>query len=221
MPATCKDIDALIADLARAQLRADAFNQYGPHESDDASKAIRRANLRLYCRAMARRQPRSLLVMEAPGYRGCRLTGIPVTSRKIMLESLPGLGIFGVDQGYRDVDEPGFEKVYGEQSATIVWGALAGLEALPMIWNAFPFHPRRAGQPLSNRKPRKAEIQLGGSFLRRVFEIWRIEQVIAVGNVAHESLLALGLPCPKLRHPAHGGKGDFLRGLAAELSAPA
>ena len=215
MPATDHDIDELIRDLSGARPSADAFNEYAP---GNANNAIRRANLRLYLRAMAEKSPRTLLVMEAPGFRGCRLTGVPVTSRKVLLEGLPALRIFGAQAGYRDVADAGFERVYGEQSATIVWNTLAQLQALPLIWNAFPFHPHQAGQPLSNRKPRKSETELGAAFLLRVISLWRIQQVIAVGNVAHQTLGDLGIACGKVRHPAHGGKNDFVAGLSALLS---
>lgn len=215
MPPADQDIDAFIRDLSRAQLSADVFNEYAP---DDKNNAIRRANLRLYMRAMAQRAQRTLLVMEAPGYRGCRLTGIPVTSRKVLLEGLPALGIFGAEAGYRDVNDSGFERVYGEQSATIVWGTLAQLQALPFIWNTFPFHPHKAGQPLSNRKPRQVETEQGAAFLLRLLELWRFQHVIAVGNVAYETLGKLGIERHKLRHPAHGGKNDFVAGLSALLS---
>ena len=208
-------IDALIHDLSIAQLPGDAFNEYAP---GDVNNAIRRSNLRLCLRAMAARPPRTLLLMEAPGYRGCRLTGVPVTSRKVLLEGLPALNIFGREAGYRDVADEGFERVYGEQSATIVWTALSGLGALPMIWNTFPFHPHKAGKPLSNRKPRAPEIELGVVFLRRVLALWGFERVIAVGNVAFETLCDEGIACQKLRHPAHGGKKDFVAGLSDLLS---
>ena len=209
------DIDAFIRDLSLARLDEDAFNEYAPRGADNA---IRRANLRLYLRAMAARAPRTLLVMEAPGYRGCRLTGVPVTSRKVLLEGVPALRIFGVDAGYRDVSDVGFERVYGEQSATIVWETLARLDALPVIWNTFPFHPHQAGRPLSNRRPRKAETELGAAFLLRLLALWRFERIIAVGNVAYETLGKLGVDCHKVRHPAQGGKNDFVAGLSALLS---
>lgn len=215
MSPTALDIDAFIRDLSLARLPADAFNEYAP---GDADNAIRRANLRLYLRAMAGRVPRTLLVMEAPGYRGCRLTGVPVTSRKILLEGVPALRIFGADDGYRDVADAGFERVYGEQSATIVWGTLAQLDALPLIWNTFPFHPHQAGRPLSNRKPRKAETELGAAFLLRLLALWRFKQVIAVGNVAYETLGQLEVARHRVRHPAHGGKHEFVAGLRALLS---
>ncbi|MCY3779656.1 MAG: uracil-DNA glycosylase [Chloroflexi bacterium] len=216
MPPSKKQIDALLVDLSFTRLAtADAVNQYAPGDEDNA---IRRANLRLYLRAMSERKSAALLLMEAPGYRGCRLTGIPVTSRKVMLEGLPALNMFGADAGFRDVSDSGFEAVYGEQSATIVWGALADLKTLPFIWNTFPFHPHKAGQSLSNRKPRRSEIELGSAFLLRVLELWRFDTVIAVGNVAQETLVAQGIDCAKVRHPAHGGKKDFVAGLKALLS---
>ncbi len=211
-------IEALIADLASAQMPADAFNQYG---LGDENNAIRRSNLRLYLRLMAARSPRTLLLLEAPGYRGCRLTGVPVTSRKVLLGGLPALGIFGRGEGFRDVADVGFERVYGEQSATIVWGALSAMGALPLIWNTFPFHPHKPGQALSNRKPRAGEIALSLEFLRRALALSRYEQVIAIGNVAHETLCAAGIACHKVRHPAHGGKQDFVAGLSKLLSADA
>ena len=198
-----------------ARLSADVCNEYAP---GDANNAIRRENLRLYLREMAARETTTLLVMEAPGYRGCRLTGVPVTSRKVLLEGVPALHVFGAEAGYRDAADTGFERVYGEQSATIVWGALAQLGALPMIWNTFPFHPHSAGRPLSNRRPRKTETALGAVFLKRVLSLWRFRQVAAVGNVAYQTLGDLGVPCRKLRHPAHGGKNDFVAGLSALLS---
>ncbi len=208
-------IDALIDALSGAQPSQTVFNQYAP---GDPNNATRRANLQRYLLDMKARESRTLLLMEAPGYRGCRVTGLPVTSRKIMLEGVASLRIFGRENGYRDAHDPGFERVQGEQSATIVWKTLAELDALPLIWNAFPFHPHIAGQPRSNRKPLKAELEVGAAFLRRVLEIWSIERAIAVGNVAHGALAAQGWQCPKARHPAHGGRNAFVAGLRQLLS---
>ena len=106
----------------------------------------------------------------------------------------------------------------GSNRRRIVWGALSQLGALPMIWNAFPFHPHQAERPLSNRKPRKVETELGAVFLKRVLSLWRFRQVAAVGNVAYQTLGDLGVPCRKLRHPAHGGKNEFIAGVSTLLS---
>lgn len=203
-------IEALVDRLAREDTAADTFNQYA---YGIANNAIRRRNLRLYLGHYTRLMPETMLVMEAPGYRGCRLTGVPATSRKILLESLPELEIFGSDAGYRDVDEAGYEDIYGEQTATIVWHALAELDALPFIWNAFPFHPSKLGIARGNRKPRRAEAETGALYLREVMELWRFQRVIAVGNVAFETLGMIGVNCDKVRHPAHGGKSQFVAGV--------
>ena len=215
MPPIETQIDLFISELSRAELPRDAFNEYAP---GDANNAIRRSNLGLYLRVMAARLPSTLVVMEAPGYRGCRLTGVPVTSRKVLLEGVPALSMFGAEAGFRDVADAGFERVYGEQSATIVWRALADLRALPFIWNTYPFHPHKRGQPRSNRKPRAAETALGAAFLHRLLNMWDFNLVIAVGNVANDVLSAEGINCHKVRHPAQGGKNDFVSGITALLS---
>lgn len=208
-------IDALIDRLARQDTAADTFNEYA---YDIANNDIRRQNLRLYLQHISQLRPNTMLVMEAPGYRGCRLTGVPVTSRKILLEGVPGCDIFGSDAGYRDVEEAGFEDIYREQTATIVWGALAELGPLPFIWNTFPFHPCKLGIARSNRKPRRSECASGAIFLREVMEIVPIQRVIAVGNVAFETLEKIGINCDKVRHPAQGGKNEFVAGLKKLLS---
>lgn len=214
-PPTQRQIDTLILDLAGTETAEDAFNEYAP---ECANNAVRRGNLRLYLRAMADRAPHTMLLLEAPGYRGCRLTGVPVTSRKLLMEGVADLEMFGADRGFCDVDEAGFERIYGEQTATIVWSALAELGRLPLIWNTVPFHPHKPGQPLTNRRPRAAEIRQGTAFLRKVIDLWRFERVIAVGNVAHQSLRAAGIACQKVRHPAQGGKNDFVAGLKRLLT---
>jgi hypothetical protein len=86
-----------------------------------------------------------------------------------------------------------------------------------LIWNAYPFHPHRLGQTLSNRAPRKPETDLGISFLRELMDIFACENIIAVGNVADASLNRMGVAHHKVRHPAQGGKNDFVRGMQRHL----
>ena len=213
MPTT-SEIDAFIRQLMQADVPEDAYNEYA---DVSAENALRRDNLRRYLLHMAQRRPQTLLVMEAPGYRGCRLTGVPVTSRKILLEGVPELDLFGATQGYQNPQDVGFERVYGEQSATIVWGTLAQLGTVPLIWNTYPFHPHKAGQPLTNRKPRKPELHIGAACLRQMLALFAPQQVIAIGNVAHETLTTLDIATTKVRHPAQGGKNDFVAGITALL----
>ena len=45
---------------------------------------LRRRNLEIYLQEMLDRRPRVLLVGEAPGFRGMRITGVPFTNRTII-----------------------------------------------------------------------------------------------------------------------------------------
>lgn len=209
------DLTDLMDALARCPTADDVYN---PYAYGIAYNDLRRDNLGQYLAQMIARQPRVLLVMEAPGYRGCRLTGVPVTSRNILLHGLPSLAMFGEARGYKDVPEPPFAGIQREQSATIVWEALSALGIAPLIWNAFPFHPHRAGQPLSNRTPRKAEIAVGGTFLQKIITIYQPAQVIAIGRVAQGLLSSLDVNHEVARHPAQGGKNDFIGGLTRLLT---
>ncbi len=206
----------LVAELQALPSTDDVTNPYGVQdEPRQRAENLRRYLLAMYQQAQQRTVP--LLLMEAPGYRGCRLTGIPVTSRVIVREGVPELSIFGAGSGYHLPEDAGFEDVQGEQSATIVWRTLAELGVLPLIWNSFPLHPHKAGQPRSNRRPRKAELAQGRAFLRRILEIYQPSPVLAVGRVAESVLQDLGQAHHPVRHPAQGGKNDFVAGLRQHL----
>jgi uracil-DNA glycosylase len=208
-------LDDFIAQLSAVPTVPDAHN---PYAGDDANTAIRRANLRLYLHALGERRPSVMLVMEAPGYRGCRITGVPVTSRKIVHEGLPGFELFGASRGYRTTDDAGFERVWGEQSATIVWETMSALNCMPLIWNTYPFHPHLPGKPLTNRAPRRLEVAQGLPFLQALLSLFQPQQIIAVGNVAHGGLAALGITAEKVRHPAQGGKNAFVAGIQSLIA---
>jgi len=134
----------------------DVFNQYSLYANGhvDQANKIRRVNLRLYLKQMAVLCPRLLLLGEAPGYRGCRRTGVPFTSEPILLKGITWkicqdgkltetYTLFGVKGGYqRPVD---FQEIIGEATATIMWQSLAKDWPPPLLWNAFPFHPHRNG----------------------------------------------------------------------------
>jgi uracil-DNA glycosylase len=88
-----------------------------------------------------------------------------------------------------------------------------------MLWSAFPWHPHLPGRALSNRTPTPAETALGAPFWQALVDLFDIQNVVAVGNVAHRSLQRTGLEVPKVRHPSHGGRSGFKQGLKQFLSA--
>ena len=139
---------SLVERLASARI-GETFNQY-------AGSSLRRRRLADYL--AARSGAPILLVAEAPGYRGTRVSGIPLTSERQLTGTGPA-----------------------EATATIVHAVLAelGIERDVLLWNVVPTHP---GTACSNRAPSRQEIETSAPFLA---ELSRGRRVIAVGRVAH------------------------------------
>jgi len=199
-------MNRFVRALARVELHESAHNQF--------ENAVRRRNLRLYLEEMRAIAPRILLVGEAVSYRGGRLTGIPFVSETVMLNGVDTASgrILGADHGYRKAT-PG-PRLSTEASATMVWETIRTIEPLPLLWNAFPFHPFVAGNPESNRAPSAAELLIGQPFVLSLLRMFPIERVVAIGNHADLLLTRLEIEHVKVRHPSQGGKQKFVEGMA-------
>lgn len=165
----------------------------------------RRHNLQSYLELMAQQQPKLLLIGEAPGYRGCRLTGIPFVSPQI----LAGLGAqfqLNVDPFQPVTEWPDLKR---EASATIVWRTIGQWQPLPLLWNIFPFHPHKPDSAHSNRPPTPHEIAAGRPFLTSLLKIFPDVNLIAVGKKAAAGLASWGYEHTAVRHPSHGGAKQF------------
>jgi hypothetical protein len=143
-------VTQLVDRLAAMQIGA-TFNQY----SD------RRLAERLAHYLDIRVDATLLLVGEAAGYRGARISGIPFTSERQLTGTGPA-----------------------EATATIVHRVLAdlGLEEHVLLWNVVPTHP---GTETSNRSPTSVEIRAGLPF---ALELARGRRVLAVGRIAEAAL---------------------------------
>jgi hypothetical protein len=200
-------IDDFVNLLANTAVPPHTFNPYSPNQPENA---VRRHNLGQYLHQMQQQQPTILLVGEAPGYRGCRLTGIPFVSPAILQAGTP-LGLFGTDNSWQPSNE--WPDIQHEASATIVWETLADIRPLPLLWNALPFHPHQPGMPQSNRTPKKSELTWGRPFLDQLLQLFPIQTIVAVGNKAEQALTGWGIAHSKVRHPSHGGKLNFRYGV--------
>jgi uracil-DNA glycosylase family 4 len=143
-----------VARLARARI-GETYNQYRGSE---------RLCLRLQAYLDGHAGSGIVLVGEAAGYRGARISGIAFTSERQLTGTGPA-----------------------EASATIVHRVLEelGVEADVLLWNVVPTHP---GTATSNRRPTRAEVEASRPYLA---EVTRGRRVIAVGRVAAD---ALGAP---------------------------
>ena len=206
--------DALINDLASVELSERACNQFSRISGDLRENAIRRHNLRLYLGQLEAIGPRMLLIGEAVSYRGGRLTGIAFVSESVMLGGVDTRSgpVLGAAHGYRKATAG--PRLSTEASATMVWSTIREIKPLPLLWNAFPFHPFHAGDPHSNRAPASGELAIGERFIDRLLRLFAFDRIVAIGNHASASLTKMSIAHDKVRHPSQGGKNLFVEGMA-------
>jgi uracil-DNA glycosylase len=142
------EAERFVARLASARIGR-TFNFY----RDGARADLRRRRLVDYLEARA--GAGLLLVGEAAGYRGARVSGIPFTSERQLTGGGPA-----------------------EATATIVQRVLSELELEAVCWNVVPTHP---GTATSNRRPTRAEVEASRPFLE---ELLPGRRILAVGRLA-------------------------------------
>jgi hypothetical protein len=166
-------------------------------------------NLKAYLECMINIDgKRILLIGEAPGYKGCKITGIPFTSGKVF-EKVKHPVLLEIK------DKLILSKIEAESTATIVWNYLATKNSTPLFWNSFPYHPHPKGNENKNRAPTDEEIKYGVKFLRDLYAIFKPEIIAGIGKS--------GVDCaerafPELTiqyivHPSFGGKAEFKKGM--------
>lgn len=201
-------IDTFITRLSNIPKSNGTTNLYF---GNNRESLIRKNNLLVYLTKMKIANPKFLLLGEAPGYKGCRLSGIPFTSEKVLYENL-----FFKNEPIQLINEKG--KLESEISATIVWSELSQLKEKPLMWNIFPFHPHTIESNQTNRTPKYAELEEGKVFLFELLEIFEIQKIIALGKKPESQLTDIGISNAYVRHPANGGKTQFILGLKNEMT---
>jgi len=193
-----KRIEELLKELAEYPHSDTVANPYlEPYAVD---------NLRYYFEYMLNQDgKRILLVGEAPGHRGCRITGIPFTSGRVF-QTIPHPLLVALKE---KIQLPHIET---ESTATIVWNYLSEKNTTPLFWNSFPFHPHEKGKVKGNRAPTDAEVKFGAGILRKLHDIYKPEFVAGIG---YKGVDALKQIFPEktinyIRHPSNGGKSQFI-----------
>jgi hypothetical protein len=132
-------------------------------------RGAERRRQRLVSYLDSRRSATVVLVGEAAGYRGARVSGLPFTSERQLTGAGPA-----------------------EATATIVHDVLAELaiEDDVLLWNVVPTHP---GNERSNRPPTRPEVEAGLPF---VAELARGRDVVPVGRTAERALGLRGVRHP-------------------------
>lgn len=204
-------IDAFFRALKKIPSGPDFENLY---RGNSKASILRRHNLSIYLERMEAIQPRCLILGEAPGYKGCKLSGVPFSCEALLFQE-EAHAVFGERHGYKCLSTDELEK---ERSAFMVWEELNKYQEVPLIWNIFPFHPHQAKNPHSNRAPRVGEMRMGQAFIRRLIRMYPIERIAAVGRKAYfglDDMKDLSVEYQYIRHPSYGGKADFVKGIKA------
>lgn len=181
--------------------------EFDVDENAPASRLIRLAR-HLDC------SPKLILVGEAPGYQGCRYSGIAFTSERLLLEGVIPR-VEALDRRLTSRKLP-----FSEPSATIVWKTLYrhGVAEQTILWNALQMHPFRDSAPWSNRTPSDTEVSLGIPAVSALVRAFPEARILAVGRKAEAVLANAGIPAVAVRHPANGGATEFAAGVARALA---
>jgi len=192
--------------LEKLAQRAHRRQCHNPYRNPDLAE-----NLYQYLLAVNKlNQQPILLVGEALGFKGGRLTGIPFScgdiftrfNHPLLTELKPKLSLTSQES---------------ENTATMVWEYLTEKQQTPLFWNAFPFHPYQYRRPKSNRAPSAKEIQQGSLYLKQLAEIFRPAVIAGIGrkgqSCAQQTFPERTIDC--IRHPSFGGKQKFISGMDA------
>lgn len=177
-----------------------------PHDAagNGPAEKLERLALHLDC------DPEFILAGEAPGYQGCRYSGIAFTSERLLGEGvIPRIPASSRRLSTRRLP-------FSEPSATIVWKTLyrLGIAERTILWNAMQLHPYRPDNLWSNRTPTLSEISLGEPALRMLIAAFPSAKIVAVGKKSEGLLQEMGIPTAgSVRHPANGGAMKFAAGL--------
>ena len=194
------EIQEFIVKLSEIENQPDYTNLYFGNTNESCK---RRRNLNSYLNLIANNNSKILILGEAPGYKGCKNTGIAFACEHT-LKSYD----FLKNLDFETINEINFEK---ENTATIVWSELSRVNKYPLLWNIFPFHPHKKDNEYSNRTPSVAELKMGLETTKELIKILEIDYVICVGRKAETKIKKMQIKYDYVRHPSYGGEQEFIK----------
>lgn len=157
---------SLADKIAEIQL-PNTFNPFSDvdeeHDLPDAPK-IRRKNLERFLEAMHKLRPRIAFIAEAPGYRGMRRTGLPMSSEVLLPRISEFLGV--------ELEKATKTKVMSEITAKVVWDVIFELGEPVLLWNAVMVQPTKTDN-YHNRNPKRSEVLAFAPILKEVLDTFR------------------------------------------------
>ena len=164
-----------IETLQEFKLTENTFNMWADYDkSIDIEKAgeKRRNNLKEYL--IDREEAKVILIGEAPGYKGCRFSGIPFMDEQILVNEIPNGKITSTEYD---------EKAQKETSSQTVWNTcfLKNNPKSWVAWNAFPIHPHKKENKNTNRTPKAKELDNSAYILVKFLELFPDAKIIPVG----------------------------------------
>ena len=100
-----------------------------------------------------------------------------------------------------------------ERTSTVVWDVLTRIGEPTLLWNAFPLHPHEPTDSFSNRGQTRAERDATWPLTTALIAMVRPRRIVAIGRDAAEALAGIDMVAEVVRHPSHGGQGEFVAGI--------
>jgi len=148
--------------------------------------------------------PSVLIVGEAPGWRGCRFSGVPFTSEaQLANNQLP----------FKGSATSVYPTPLSELSASCFWKEMQAYHPNFLVWNGMPFHPHHPNKPTSNRPISIKELRAYEHILEQAIHLIKPQYILAVGLKAALCLEDLSLSYISIRHPSHGGSPQFRQSM--------
>lgn len=147
----------------------------------------------------------SIWVGRDLGYRGGRRTGLALTDDFHMAAHAARWGV--------TIERPTKGRPVAERTAAVIWSVLEKIDVPIFLWNVFPLHPHKPGDPFSNRAHNSRERSAGEEILTELINLLSPKRIVAVGNDAAKSVARVsgGKEVVQVRHPSYGGQTEFLK----------